>query len=69
MQIHQIKRDPTLQVPCDPIDLNLSPDVQDLAPRDIGFLDGLVYALVLLNPFTEIPLGFFLGHVFVIWIA
>jgi hypothetical protein len=69
MQIHQIKRDPTLQIPGDPIDLNLPADVQNLAPRDIRFLDRLVDALVLLNPFSEIPLGFFLGHVLVIWIA
>jgi len=69
MQIHQVKRDPTLQIPSDPIDLNLPAHIQNLAPRDIRFLDRLVHALVLLNPFPEIPLGFFLGHSFVIWIA
>lgn len=69
MQVHQVKGDPTLKVPFYPIDLHLSPDVQDLAPRDLGLGDRLVDALVLFDPFPEIPFGLFLAHVLVVGIT
>jgi hypothetical protein len=69
VQVHEVESDPTLEVPGDPIDLDLSTDVDDLAPRDIGLGDGLIDALVLLDPLPEIPLGLFLAHVLVIGIT
>jgi hypothetical protein len=69
MQVHQVKGDPTLQVTSYPVNLHLPTDVQDLAPRDIRFCNGLIHALVLLDPFPEIPFSLFLAHALVIGIT
>jgi hypothetical protein len=69
MQVHQVKGNPTLQVTSYPVDLHLSTDIQDLAPRDIRFRNGLIHALVLFDPFPEIPFGLFLAHALVIGIT
>jgi hypothetical protein len=69
MQVHQVKGDPTLQVTSYPVDLHLSTDIQDLAPRDIRFRNGLIHALVLFDPFPEIPFGLFLAHALVVGIT
>lgn len=69
MQVHQVEGDPTLQVTSYPVDLHLSTDVQDLAPRDVRFRNGLIHALVLFDPFPEIPFGLFLAHALVVGIT
>jgi hypothetical protein len=69
VQVHQVKGDPTLQVTSYPVDLHLSTDVQDLAPRNVRFRNGLIHALVLFDPFPEITLGLFLAHALVIGIT
>ncbi len=69
MQIHQVKRDPTLQVPVYPIHRHLLPDIQYPTKADPRFRDGLIHAFVRRDPSSEILFRFFARHALVIWIA
>ncbi len=69
MQIHQVERDPTLQIPLNPVDGDLLADVQDFTERNVGLCDRLIDAFVLFYPFPEIALGLFSRHAIIIWIA
>jgi hypothetical protein len=69
MQIHQVVRHPTLQVPSDLVDVHRSTDVDDLAVTEMGLRDGLVDGFVLGDPILEIALGVSFRHVLVVWVA
>lgn len=69
MQVHQVKRDPTLEVSVDPVDVNRPSNVDDLAVAEMRFRDGLVDGLVLRDSLPEIDLGGFLGHVLVVGVT
>lgn len=69
MQIHQVERDSTLQIPLDPIDGDLPADVHNPTKADAGLGDGLVDTLILLNPLTEIALSVLFRHAGVVWVA
>jgi hypothetical protein len=68
MQVHQIERDSTLQIPLDAIDGDLLPDVPYPTERDVWLGDGLINALILLDTVAEVSLGLVARHAFVIWI-
>lgn len=69
MQVHQIERDSTLQIPLDSIDRYLSSDIHDPAKADPRLRNRLIHALVLLDSFPEITFSVLFGHASVIRIA
>lgn len=68
MKVHQIERNPTLQVSLYPINRDLLPDIQDSTKGDIGLRNSLINPFVLLYAFPEIRFGFLLAHPRIIWI-
>ena len=69
MQIHEIKRDPTLKIPLYPVHGNLRSDIEYPTKAKFGLLDRLIHPLVLVDTPSEIPLGFFTRHAGVIWVS
>ena len=69
MQIHQIKRDPTLQVPADMVHDDPVADVDDLEVRDARLSDRLVHGLVRADASQEVRLRLLRRHVLVVWVA
>lgn len=69
MQIHEIKCNPTLQIPLYPIHRDLLTDIQYPAETDPWLGNGLIHALVRCDSSFEIALGFFARHSLVVGIA
>jgi hypothetical protein len=69
MQIHQIKRYPTLQIPLYPIYRNLLPHIQNPTETDSWLRDGLIDPFIGVYTPTEIRLGFFSGHALIVWVS
>ena len=66
MQVHEIKRDSTLQISLYSIHCDLLSDIQDPAKAEFGFCDGLIHAFVCFDTSSEILFGFFARHPLVI---
>lgn len=69
VQVHQIKRNPRLQIPLNLVDRHLLPYIQDPAETDPRLRDGLIHLFVRLDTLLEVVDGFFLAHTCVIGIA
>lgn len=69
MQVHQVERNPTLQVRIDLVHRDHLSNIEDPTKGNIGFGDGFVDALVLRDSFAEIRNSLFLCHAGVIGIA
>jgi hypothetical protein len=69
VQIHQVKRDPGLQIPLDPIDRHLLPYIQYPAKRNARLGDGLIDLFVRLDPALEVVDGLFLRHASIVRVA
>lgn len=69
MEIHEIKGDATLQIPIDTRDSDLVSDVSYSKVREVGFRDGLINGLILLDTLDKVAFGDLFWEIFVIWIA
>lgn len=69
MEIHEIKGNATLQISIDARESNLVSDVSNSKVREVGFRDGLINGLVLLNTPYKVTFSDFFREIFVIWVA
>lgn len=69
MQVHEIERNSTLQIPVDFADHHLAAYIDNLQVTEMGFGDGFVNSFVLLYAADEIALGVLTRHIFVVRIA
>lgn len=69
MEIHEIKGDATLQIPIDTRKSDLVSDVSYSKVREVGFRDGLINGLILLDTLDKVAFGDLFWEILVIWIA
>lgn len=69
MQIHQVERDPALQIPMYARHGDLAPDVRDAQVREVRLGDRLVHLLVLRDAAQEVALRDLARHVLVVGVA
>jgi hypothetical protein len=69
MQVHQVERDPTLQVGIDLVHRHHLSDIEYPAKGDIGFGNSFVDAFILSDPLAEIRNSFILCHTGIVGIA
>jgi hypothetical protein len=69
MQVHQVVRHPTLQIPSDLVDMHRPSDVDDLAVAEMRLRDRLVDSFVLGDSVLEVRFGVGFRHVLVVWVA
>jgi hypothetical protein len=69
VQVHEIKRNPTLEITLDTIDSDCLSHVDDAAETEIWLGDCLVDPFIGVNSATEIPLGLFSRHALVIGVT
>jgi hypothetical protein len=69
MQVHQVERDPTLQVGINLVHRHHLSDIEYPAKGDIGFRNGFVDALVLCDPLSEIRDSLVLCHTGIVGIT
>ena len=69
MEIHEIKGNATLQVPIDTRESDLVSNVSYSNIREVGFYDGLIHGLILLDTLEKVAFSNLFREIFVIRIA